>query len=87
MKEARKWIEKNMVIEVLKEFAVCVGFTVADKYIEEGVEFDGDGQITKIAWSGKEMNGNLDRLGDMLKKKMPRLLVLDLSQNGALKGA
>ena len=51
-------------------------------------EFDGDGQITKIAWSGKELkNGNLDRLGDMLKKKMQRLLVLDLSENRALKGA
>jgi hypothetical protein len=82
--EAREWITKKMVGETLKDFAKCVGLA-ADKNVEEGAEFAGEGQNTKIEWKEKNLNGNLDRFGD-LAEKMPRLLVLDLSDNTALTG-
>jgi hypothetical protein len=50
------------------------------------VEFGEKGQITKIEWKKKTMNGNLDKVKDLLAKRMPRLQVLNLSGNSNLKG-
>jgi hypothetical protein len=84
--DARDWIAKKMVVETLKDFAKCVGLEGgADGDSRAGVEFDGEGQITKIEWAEKNLNGNLDRLGD-LAERMPRLLVLDLSGSQGLTG-
>jgi hypothetical protein len=86
MTKARELIATKMVVVTLKEFAVCVGLAGgADGDIKDGVVFDEEGHITKINWHGKNLNGNLDRLGDVLKR-MPRLQVLDLSGNKALTG-
>jgi hypothetical protein len=82
--DKREWIMKMMVVETLKDFAKCVG--LPDEYdIMDGVEFDEKGQITKIDWKKKGLNGNLDKFKD-LATRMPRLKVLDLYQNLALKG-
>jgi hypothetical protein len=82
--KARKWITKKMVVETLKDFAKCVGLA-ADKNVERGVEFDGEGKIKKIKWKERKLNGNLDMLGDVLVR-MPRLQLLDLSVNFSLTG-
>jgi hypothetical protein len=86
--KARERIATKMVVVTLKEFAECVGLAGgAGGDIKDGVEFDEEGQITKIDWKKKNLNGNLegDRLGDVLKR-MPRLRVLDLRGNEALTG-
>jgi hypothetical protein len=86
MTKAREWIATKMVVVTLKEFALCVGLTGgADGDIKDGVEFDKEGYITKIDWKRKNLNRNLDRLGDVLKR-MPRLQVLDLGENKGLTG-
>ena len=48
-------------------------------------EFGEKGHITKIEWMNKSLNGNLDKFKD-LAKRMPRLQVLNLSDNRDLKG-
>jgi hypothetical protein len=86
MTKAKEWTAAKMVAVTLKEFAVCVGLAGgAGGNIKSGVEFDEEGHITKIDWTVKNLNGNLDRLGDVLKR-MPRLQVLNLSGNSALTG-
>jgi hypothetical protein len=82
--EAREWITKKMVAETLKDFAKCVGLA-ADKSVEEGVECDERGRITKISWRSKNLNGSLSMLGDVMER-MPRLQVLDLLGNKLLTG-
>jgi hypothetical protein len=87
MTKAREWIATKMVVVTLKEFAVCVGLAGgAGGDIKDGVEFDEEGHITKIDWKEKNLNGNLSTLGDVVKR-MPRLRVLDLSNNDALTGS
>jgi hypothetical protein len=83
--EKREWIEKMMVMETLKEFAKCVGLNLDECELMDGVEFDKKGQITKIEWKKKSLNGNLDKFQD-LATRMPRLQVLDLNGNSDLKG-
>jgi hypothetical protein len=87
LENTREWIKGVMVVETLKDFAKIVGLSV-DAEAMEGVtrEFGEKGQITKIRWKGKNLNGNLDKLTDFLAKRMPRLQVLDLGENDALKG-
>ena len=82
--EAREWATKKVAVATLRDFAKCVGLS-ADKNVEEGVECDERGQITKIQWKKKNLNGNMDMIGDVLER-MPRLQLLDLSQNNALTG-
>jgi hypothetical protein len=90
LEEAREWIKEMMVVETLKDFAKCVGvLDGAGGNSREGVTFDGERQVMKIEWKEKNLNGNLDRLGDLgdlLAEKMPRLQVLDLSDNSSLTG-
>jgi hypothetical protein len=85
--DKREWIEKMMVVETLKEFAKCVGLNLDECELMDGVtrEFGKKGHITKIEWSDKGLNGNLDKFKD-LATRMPRLQVLDLSRNRDLKG-
>jgi hypothetical protein len=85
--DKRKWIKDMMVVETLKDFAKCVGLNLDEHELMDGVtrEFGEKGQFTKIEWSGKGLNGNLDKFTD-LARRMPRLQVLDLSRNSALKG-
>jgi hypothetical protein len=73
-----------VAVATLRDFAKCVGLA-ADKNVEEGVECDERGQITKIQWKRKNLNGNLDMLGDELER-MPRLQLLDLEGNNSLTG-
>ena len=75
-----------MVVETLKVFAKCVGLNLDEYDIMDGVEFGEKGQIAKIEWDRKSLNGNLDKFKD-LATRMPRLQALDLSENKALKGA
>jgi hypothetical protein len=84
--DKREWIEKVMVVETLKDFAKCVGLNLDEHELMDGVEFDEKGHITKNGWSKKALNGNLDKFVEDLAARMPRLQVLDLSQNSALKG-
>jgi hypothetical protein len=83
--DQREWIEKMMVVETLKDFAKCVGLPDDEYDIMDGVEFDEKGQITKIEWKKKGLNGNLDKFED-LATRMPRLQVLNLNGNSDLKG-
>jgi hypothetical protein len=86
--DKREWIKEMMVVETLMEFAKCVGLNLDEYELMDGVtrEFGEKGHITKIKWSaGKGLSGNLDKFTD-LATRMPRLQVLDLSQNSALKG-
>jgi hypothetical protein len=83
--DKREWIEKMMVVETFKDFAKCVGLNLDEYDIMDGVEFDEKGQITKIEWKTKSLNGNLDKFKN-LATRMPRLQVLDLSENSDLKG-
>jgi hypothetical protein len=86
MTKARERIATKMVVVTLKEFAVCVGLAGgAGGDIKGGVEFDEEGHITKIDWKGKNLNGNVSTLGDVLRR-MPRLQVLNLCGNKALTG-
>jgi hypothetical protein len=82
--EAREWATKKVAVATLRDFAKCVGLA-ADKNVEEGVECDERGQIIKITWKRKNLNGNLSMLGDVLER-MPLLQVLDLSENNLFKG-
>jgi hypothetical protein len=95
MTKAMEWITAKIATVALKKFAECVGLAGgAGGDIKDGVEFDEEGHITKINWRGfragadqqKNLNGNLSTLGDVLKRMMPRLQVLDLSVNKALTG-
>jgi hypothetical protein len=83
--EARKWITRKMVIETLKDFAKCVGLPGGVDMME-GVEFDEEGEIIHIEWGKKDLKGNLNTLGELMKSRMPRLQVLDLNGNEALAG-
>jgi hypothetical protein len=74
-----------MVVVTLKVFAKCVGLNLDEHDIMDGVEFDEKGQITKIEWNNKGLNGNLDKFKD-LATRMPRLQVLNLRNNSDLKG-
>ena len=86
MTKARELIATKMVVVTLKEFAVCVGLAGgADGDMKSGVKFEEEGQITKIEWKKKSLNGNLDKFQD-LATRMPRLQVLDLNGNSDLKG-
>jgi hypothetical protein len=84
--DTREWIKEMMVVETLKDFAICVGLSV-DANVMDGVtrEFGEKGGITKIEWKKKSLNGNLDKFED-LAKRMPRLQVLNLNDNSDLKG-
>jgi hypothetical protein len=84
--DTREWIKEMMVVETLKDFAICVGLSV-DANVMVGVtrEFGEKGDITKIEWKSKSLNGNLDKFKD-LATRMPRLQVLDLDGNSDLKG-
>ena len=82
---AKEFAARGAVITTLQEFAVCVGLEGGGEgEIREGVTFE-EGQITEIIWKKMNLNGNLNRL-DGLLLRMPRLQVLDLHKNGALKG-
>jgi hypothetical protein len=83
--DKREWIKEMMVVETLKEFAKCVGRNLDECKLMDGVEFDEKGHITKIEWSKKGLNGNLNKFKDWAKR-MPRLQVLDLRDNRDLKG-
>ena len=74
-----------MVVETLNDFAKCVGLNLDESDIMDGVEFDEKGQITKIEWKKKGLNGNLDKF-ENLARRMPRLQVLILGWNEALAG-
>jgi hypothetical protein len=84
--DKREWIKKMMVVVTLKDFAKCVGLS-ADADVMDGVtrEFGEKGHITKMEWKKRSLNGNLDKFTD-LATRMPRLQVLDLSENRDLKG-
>ena len=75
------------MVETLKEFAKCVGLNLDEYELMDGVtrEFGEKGHITKIEWAKKGLSGNLDKFTD-LATRMPRLQVLNLGGNSALKG-
>jgi hypothetical protein len=82
---AKDLAARGAVITTLREFAVCAGLGGGGEGdIMKGVSFD-EGQITEIKWKNLNLNGNLNRLEGLLLR-MPRLRVLDLSGNRALKG-
>jgi hypothetical protein len=79
--EARERVRKGRVFQTLKDFAVAVGLTGgADGDVMDGVTFDEEGEITKIEWVKKGLNGDLSKFDD-LRGRMPRLEVLDLKDN------
>ena len=73
-------------VAALKDFAASVGFkedhTKSRSSIFNGVTLDGDGEIVKINWSKKALNGTLPD-SDI---NMPRLMSMDLSNNTKLTG-
>ena len=84
--EARGRVRKGVVSQTLKEFAAAVGLLGgADGDVMDGVTFDEEGEITKIEWVKKGLNGDLSKFDD-LGGRMPRLEVLDLADNENLVG-
>ena len=84
--KARERAQQGIVIQTLKEFAAAVGLLGgADGDVMDGVTFDEEGEITKIEWEGKGLNGDLNKFDD-LGGRMPRLEVLDLQDNAVLDG-
>ena len=84
--KARERARRGMIIQTLREFAAAVGLLGgADGDVKDGVTFDEDGDIIKIEWANKGLNGDLDKFED-LGGRMPRLEVLDLDGNADLDG-